>query len=121
MSFKAALEDLLERIPGALGAIMADWEGEAVDQVVSSRMDAFDMKIIGAHKGIILTNMRQAMRDLDSDDLQEIIVTTEKTQTLIIPITTDYYLVLTLQKDASFGRAQFEARKTVIALRTEIA
>ena len=120
MSFRAALEDLLERVPGSLGAILADWEGEAVDQV-SSRMDEFEMKIIGAHKGIILTNMRQAMRDLDSDDLEEIIVTTEKTQTLIIPITRDYYLVLTLQKDASFGRAQFEARKTVVALRKEIA
>ena len=120
MSFKATLEDLLQRVPGSLGAILADWEGEAVDQV-SSRMDEFEMKIIGAHKGIILTNMRQAMRDLDSDDLEEIIVTTEKTQTLIIPITRDYYLVLTLQKDASFGRAQFEARKTVLALRKEIA
>lgn len=120
MSFKVALENLLERVPGALGAILADWEGEAVDQV-STRMDDFEMKIIGAHKGIILTNMRQAMRDLDSDDLEEIIVTTEKTQTLIVPITRDYYLVLTLQKDASFGRAQFEARKTVIALREEIA
>jgi len=120
MSFRAALEDLLGRVPGSLGAILADWEGEAVDQV-STRMDEFEMKIIGAHKGIILTNMRQAMRDLDSDDLEEIIVTTEKTQTLIIPITRDYYLVLTLQKDASFGRAQFEARKTVVALRKEIA
>jgi predicted regulator of Ras-like GTPase activity (Roadblock/LC7/MglB family) len=120
MSFKAALEGLLQRVPGSLGAILADWEGEAVDQV-SSRMDEFEMKIIGAHKGIILTNMRQAMRDLDSDDLEEIIVTTEKTQTLIVPITKDYYLVLTLQKDASFGRAQFEARKTVKVLREEIA
>ena len=120
MSFKAALESLLERVPGSLGAIFADWEGEAIDQA-STRMDDFEMKIIGAHKGIILANMRQAMRDLDSDDLQEIIVTTEQTQTLIIPITQDYYLVLTLQKDASFGRAQFEARKTVLALRAEIA
>ena len=120
MSFKVALEDLMGRVPGSLGAILADWEGEAVDQV-STRLDDFEMKIIGAHKGIILTNMRQAMRDLDSDDLEEIIVTTEKTQTLIIPITRDYYLVLTLQKDASFGRAQFEARKTVLALRREIA
>lgn len=119
MSFKSVLEDLLERVPGALGAILADWEGEAVDQV--SRIGEFELKIIGAHKGIILTNMRKAMRDLDSDDLQEIVVTTEKTQTLIIPITTDYYLVLTLQKDASFGRALFEARKTIIFLRDEIA
>ena len=119
MSFKPVLEDLLERVPGSLGAIFADWEGEAVDQV--SRIGEYELKVIGAHKGIILTNMRQAMRDLDSDDLEEIVVTTEKTQTLIIPITRDYYLVLTLQKEASFGRALFEARKTIQTLRKEIA
>ena len=118
MSFKTVLEDLLERTPGALGAIFADWEGEAVDQV--SRIGEYELKIIGAHKGIILMNMRQAMRDLDSDDLEEIVVTTEKTQTLIIPINKDYYLVLALKKDASFGRALFEARKTIAVLRKEI-
>lgn len=118
MSFKAALEDLVQRVPGALGAILADWEGEAVAQI--SRIGDYELKIIGAHKGIILANMRQAMRDLDSDDLEEIIVTTEKNQTLIIPITKDYYLVLTIQKDASFGRALFEARKTISFLRQEI-
>lgn len=120
MSFKTTLTELLERVPGSLGAILADWEGEAVDHA-TTRIDDYDMKIIGAHKGIILANMRQAMRDLESDDLEEIIVTTEKTQTLIVPITRDYYLVLTLQKEASFGRAQFEARKTVRTLREEIA
>jgi len=120
MPFKTALTELLERVPGSLGAILADWEGEAVDHV-SIRIEEFDMKIIGAHKGIILANMRQAMRDLDSDELEEIIVTTEKTQTLVVPITSDYYLVLTLQKEASFGRARFEAHKTVQVLRAEIA
>lgn len=118
MSFKETLENLIERVPGALGAILADWEGEAVDQV--SRIGEYELKVLGAHKGIILTKMRQAMRDLESDVLEEIVVTTERNQTLILPITQDYYLVLTLQREELLGRALFEARRTIAILRNEI-
>ena len=118
MSFKETLENLIERVPGAQGAILSDWEGEAVDQV--SRIGEYELKVIGAHKGIILTNMRQAMRDLESDALEEIIVTTERNQTMILPVTQDYYLVLTLERGEALGRALFEARKTIAVLREEI-
>ncbi|MBE0500463.1 MAG: roadblock/LC7 domain-containing protein [Desulfuromonadales bacterium] len=118
MSFKQTLENLIERVPGALGAIFADWEGEAVDQV--SRIGDYELKVIGAHKGIILTNMRLAMRDLESDILEEIVVTTERCQTLILPVTQDYYLVLTLKRSEMLGRALFEARRTIAILRNEI-
>ena len=33
MPFKTLLNSLVERVPGAQGAIIADWEGEAVEQV----------------------------------------------------------------------------------------
>jgi len=118
MSFQHILSNLLDRLPGALGVILADWEGEAVDHV--SRIGDYEIKVIAAHKGIILTNMRQAMRDLDCDVLEEIIVTTERSQTLILPVTKDYYLVLTLPRGESFGRALFEARRTIAQLRREI-
>lgn len=119
MSFKQTLANLIDRVPGALGAILADWEGEAVDQV--SMIGDYELKVIGAHKGIILTNMRQAMRDLESDVLEEIVVTTERNQTLILPVTNEYYLVLTLERGEAIGRALFESRKTIALLRDEIA
>jgi predicted regulator of Ras-like GTPase activity (Roadblock/LC7/MglB family) len=119
MSFQKILGELVDRLPDALGVILADWEGEAVDQV--SRIGDYEIKVIAAHKGIILTNMRQAMRDLDSDALEEIIVTTERSQTLILPVTQDYYLVLSLKRSETFGRALFEARRAIFQLRREIA
>ena len=91
MSFQKILKDLVERLPDALGAILADWEGESVDQV--SRIGDYEIKVIGAHKGIILTNMRLAMRDLGTDTLEEIMVTTERSQTLILPVRITSYNV----------------------------
>jgi len=117
--FKNLLSSLVERVPGAQGAIIADWEGEAVDQV--GIMDDYDLKVIGAHKGVVLHNMREVVDRLGDDDLREIVITTNQTQTLIMPVTKDYYLVLTLDRSDMLGRALMEARRCVQALHREIA
>jgi predicted regulator of Ras-like GTPase activity (Roadblock/LC7/MglB family) len=117
--FKTLLNALIERVPGAQGAIIADWEGESVDQV--GIIDDYDLKVIGAHKGVVLHNMREVVDRLGDDDLKEIVITTKQAQTLIMPVTKDYYLVLTLDRSDMLGRALMEARRCVKALYREIA
>ncbi len=119
MPFKTLLNSLVERVPGAQGAIIADWEGEAVEQV--GLMDDYDLKVIGAHKGVILHNMREVVGRLGNDELKEIVVTTKEAQTLILPVTKEYYLVLTLDRSDMLGRALLEARRCTQALYREIA
>ena len=119
MPFKFLLNSLIERVPGAQGAIVADWEGEAVDQV--GIMDDYDLKVIGAHKGVILHSMRDVVDRLGDDELKEIIITTKEAQTLVLPVTKDYYLVLTLDRSDMLGRALLEARRCIQALYQEIA
>lgn len=118
MPFKTLLNSLVERVPGAQGAIIADWEGESVEQV--GIMDDYDLKVIGAHKGVILHNMREVVDRLGNDELKEIVVTTKEAQTLILPVTKDYYLVLTLDRSDMLGRALLEARRCIRALYQEI-
>lgn len=119
MPFKKLLTELIENVPHAQGAIIADWEGEAVDQV--ARIDDYELKVIGAHKGVILNNLREVVRRLDGGNLEELVIATEKTQTLVLPLTEEYFLVLTLGRGAALGRALFEARRCAARLRTEIA
>lgn len=119
MPFKTLLNSLIESVPGAQGAVIADWEGEAVDQV--GIMDDYDLKVMGAHKGVILHSMREIVDRLGDDDLKEIVVTTRQAQTLILPVTREYYLVLTLDRSDMLGRALLEARRCIRALHREIA
>lgn len=119
MPFKALLGNMVQRVPGAQGAILADWEGEAVDQV--GLMDDYDLKLIGAYKGVILTNLRDVANRLNQDQLKEIIITTERAQMIVLPVTLDYFLVFTLNRSDAMGRALFEARRCIKALQREIA
>ncbi len=118
MPFKRILAELVEKVPGAQGAIVADWEGEAVDHV--SRIDDYELKVIGAHKGVILYNLREVVRRLDGGNLEELVISTERTQTLVLPVTEDYFLVLTLERGDALGRALFESRRCVLRLKEEI-
>jgi len=118
MPFKKLLGELVSRVPGAMGAVLADWEGEAVDQ--SGHLNDYELKVIGAHKGVILQNLREVVGRLEDDHVREIVVTTEKVQTVVMPVTPDYFLVLTLNRDDALGRALFESRRCVALLREEI-
>lgn len=118
MPFKELLSELVERVPGASGAIIADWEGETVDRV--ARMDDYQLRLVGAHKGIILSNLRRVLGRLNRDQLQELIISTSETRTLVLPVTQDYFLVLIGDKDAILGRALFEARRCIASLKKEI-
>jgi len=119
MPFKPLLQELIDSVPGASGAIIADWEGEAVDHV--ARMDDYELRVIGAHKGIILGNLRQVMNRLQEDHLQEVVIATSDAQVLILPVTHDYFLVLVTHRDAVVGQALYASRLCVAELKKEIA
>ncbi len=117
MPFKLLLNKLLEDIPGAQGAVILDWEGEAVDQV--ARISEYDMKVIGAHNGIILNQLRDVLGVIGSGALEEVVIRTGENKTLVAPLSQDYMLVLQLGADAIAARAAFKMRRCVEALRDD--
>ena len=117
MPFKSLLNRLLEDIPGAVGAIITDWEGEAVDQV--ARISDYDIKVFGAHKGVILNLLREALSRIDSGELEEVMIRTDQSKTLIAPLSADYCLVLSLGPEAIAARAAYKMHSCVAELRSE--
>lgn len=119
MSFKAVLNQLLQDIPGSLGVVIVDWEGESVDQ--ATRIGEYDIKILGAHYGVILTLLRDALTRIGSDCPEEVVIRTQLGMTLIQPLTEDYLLILQLQKGAVVGRATQKLRMCAKHLYADIA
>lgn len=119
MPFKKILNQLLLDVPGAQGVVIVDWEGEAVDQV--TRIGEYDIKILGAHNGIILTMLRDVLARLHSDYPQEVVIRTCRGITLIQPLTEDYLLILLLQRDALVARAARKLRACAEELYDDIA
>ena len=117
MPFKALLNRLLEDIPGAVGAIIVDWEGESVDQV--ARVDDYDIKVLGAHSGIILGFLREALSRLESGNLEELVFRAGQNKILLAPLTDEYVLVVQLGPTAIAARASYKMGICVAELRDQ--
>ena len=117
--FQTILTELVKSVPGATGAILADWEGEAVTQYCPEG-DEYDLKVLGAHKGIILNLMREAHGALGAGELLETVITTADQHILVGAVGPEYVLVMTLERAALLGQALFHFRSCIKPLKKEI-
>ena len=118
MPFKRLLTTLVEAVPGADGAILADWEGEAVEQ--HSQGDAFEMKVTAAHWGILLTRLKGLHDRYGSGRVRESVISTVDQHVIVGAIGDDYTLVMTMNRNALPLLALQRFRKTVELLNKEI-
>jgi predicted regulator of Ras-like GTPase activity (Roadblock/LC7/MglB family) len=116
--FRTILAELVDSVPGATGAILVDWEGEAVEQF--SHIDEFEMKVIGAHKGIILTRLREIHAGLGCGDVESFTIAACSQSHLVFPVGPEYLLVMTLDRSALQGLAHHKAGRAVARLKKEI-
>ncbi len=118
MPFKAIIEDLVTTTPGANGAILADWEGEAVVQCC--HYDDFELKVIGAHNGILFNLMKDLHRQFADGGVREAVIATEQIQVIVGAVGPDYSLIMTFDRDGILGRALYRFRTAVALLEKEI-
>jgi predicted regulator of Ras-like GTPase activity (Roadblock/LC7/MglB family) len=116
--FKTILRELVENTPGASGAILTDWEGEAVEQF--GLADEYELKLIGAHKGIILNRMKEIHCKSLPGGLHDAVISTETHHIIVGMIDNDYSLIMTLGREALVARAMREFRRTISLLKKEI-
>lgn len=115
MSFNALLSQLLNDIPGAKGVIILDWEGEAVDQ--AALISEYDMKVIGAHSGIIVQRLKEMLHRTGSGIFEEIIFRYGSDKTVVASLSDDYFLLVQLGVDSVTATAVQRIRRCVDELR----
>lgn len=111
-NFQHVLKSLVESVPHALGAIFADWEGEAVDQF--SYLPVFDIQLIGAHCGIVFNNAAAQLRHWG--DVEEMLFQSESVLLLIRKVTPQYFVVLATRPNAQLAYTRRALQKGVSEL-----
>lgn len=118
MPFKRLLTSLVETVPGATGAILADWEGEAVEQFC--RGDAYEMKVTAAHWGIVLTRLKGLHEKHGAGRVRESVICTDEQHVIVGAVGEDYALVMTMDRNALPLLGLHEFRETAGLLHKEI-
>jgi predicted regulator of Ras-like GTPase activity (Roadblock/LC7/MglB family) len=115
-AFGDILETMVRRVPGAVGAVFADWEGEPVDQF--AHIPPIDIQLVGAHWGVVWS---QATRRLEAlGGVEELLIEGDKAIVLVRSVTDRYFVVLATKRDAHLATARRELERGAGILRSEM-
>jgi len=118
MPFQGILKRLVEDTPWAVGAILVDWEGEAVQEWC--RCDPYEMRLTGAHKGIILTRLKEMEGSAQVGAIEDVAVTASERHLIVGCIDADYSLVMDVGRACPVALALYHFRTAVRQLKKEI-
>lgn len=118
MSFEVILKNLVDQVPQAIGAILVDWEGEAVME--HCHCDPYDIRFIAAHKGIILARLKEIESSAQIGEVEDVVVTSSKGHLVIGCINEDYSLVMNIERGCPVALALYPFRKAITELKREI-
>jgi predicted regulator of Ras-like GTPase activity (Roadblock/LC7/MglB family) len=111
------LAGLRERINGALAVSLIGLDGIAVETVGKGMVP---LDAMGAEFGGFVKSIRHTNTELDTGDVLQFSVVTEKYITFLSEVTSEYYILLVLRPDGNYGRARFELAKAKELLRDEL-
>lgn len=115
--FKEALAGLQERVEGALAASLIGLDGIAVESVGNGEVP---LDVLGAEFGGFIKSIRHANTELNTGEVLQFSLVTERYITFLSAVTPEYYILLVLAPDGNYGRARFELAKAKSLLRDEL-
>ena len=118
MSLEIILKDLVDLVPRAIGAILVDWEGEAVME--QCHCDPYDLRFIAAHNVIILARLKEMQSASHFGAVEDVVVTTSNGHLIIGCINQDYSLVMHSERSCTMSQALYHFRRAIIELKREI-
>lgn len=95
--FAKILDDLVERVPGAVGAALVDAGGETVDY--AGEIAPFDVKVAAAHWRIVLGDVERAEV---LGTVRSLVVRAARRSFIACPLPDAYALIVVLRRRAGF-------------------
>ena len=118
MPYISILKTLVDRTPDAIGAILVDWEGEAVQEYC--HCDPYEIRFLAAHKGIILARLKELHSSGRVGLIDDVLITASDCHLIIGCIDNDYSLVMSIGRSCPAGLALYHFRDAVSKLKKEI-
>ncbi len=122
MAFREHLERICSSVDGAMVCSVMGFDGIAIDTVERQPADlpeALDVQALLVEYTTLLNQVRSAAGVLQSGEVQELVISTDRLTALSRPLTPEYFLLLALGPDGNWGKARFVLRTTAPEVRAE--
>ena len=115
--FHDVLTSIQQRIDGTLAISLISLDGIAIETI---NTDSVPLDVIGAEFGGFIKSVRLSNTDLNTGDVLQFALFTEKYITLLSAVTPEYFLLLVMRPDGNYGRARPAGAKAMYALHDEL-
>ena len=106
-----------DRVEGAMAVSLIGLDGIAVETVGDRNLP---LDVLGAEFGGFVKSIRHANTELNTGEVLQFSLVTEKYITFLSEVTPDYYILLVLRPEGNYGRARFELSRAKVLLRDEL-
>lgn len=115
--FRTVLTGLRDRVDGSIAVSLIGLDGIAIETIGAGQVP---LDVLGAEFGGFIKSLRNANTELNTGDVLQFALVTERYITFLSEVTPEYYILLVLRPDGNYGRARFELAKAKHALRDEL-
>lgn len=115
--FRQILAGIHDRVEGALAVSLIGLDGIAVETVKGGDVP---LDVLGAEFGGFIKSIRLSNTELNTGDVSQFSLVTEKYITFLSAVTNEYFILLVMRPDGNYGRARYELARAKPALRDEL-
>ena len=115
--FKDVLRNIAEHVEGTLAVSLIGLDGIAVETL---SYDSMPLDAMGAEFGGFIKSVRVTNTELDTGEVLQFSLVTEKYIAFLSAVTSEYYVLLVLRPDGNYGRARYELARAKHLLRDEL-
>lgn len=119
--FKQALESIMERTEGSLGALIMGLDGLAVERLLKDAGQEANLDVAAAEFTSLVRSAQKAGKDTGLGELKELMISLDGAVVIMRLLGRDYFVVLAVSPEGNLGRGRFELRKAELQLKKEFA
>jgi predicted regulator of Ras-like GTPase activity (Roadblock/LC7/MglB family) len=116
--FQDTLRRIAERVEGTRAVSLVGVDGIPIDSY--GALEGESVESFAAELGAFVKAAQGPHTSFDSSAIQQLSLVTDTSIAILSRVTEEYYLLLLLTREGSFGRGRFELAKAALALEKEL-
>jgi predicted regulator of Ras-like GTPase activity (Roadblock/LC7/MglB family) len=111
MSFLEVLKETVEKVDGAVSAMIIDTDGISVQEYVREKL--IDLTGLSAEASAMIKDINLAAENLGLGNAKEFSIISDRCGIIMRKIDTDYYLALVIKPEGNYGKGRFVLKTAV--------
>lgn len=117
MSFSVILKEIVDRVDGAVSAMILGADGMPVEEYASEKL--INLDDLSAEASAMIKDIGNAAETLGLGEAKEFSIISDKCGIIMRKINDDYYLALVIRPEGNYGKGRFVLKSMIPKIEKE--